>query len=129
MNEELPLTSDYRRFECYINECANNTKDITDSEMESIYKYAGCDINYVCEATEFNFEDEKYKIESCIIQNGGEGQGEDYEEISRVFEKESGNIWFVSFQGYYDSWNGVNYDDSTWCVVKPIKMKTINFIA
>lgn len=126
--ETLGVTYEYENnIECF-NECLNNTKDATDIEIEKIYKECGCDINCISESSQFSYEDDKYEIISCFIINGGEGQGEDYEEISKIIEKENSNVYFVSFDSYYDSWDGNNYDDSIWSVVKPVKRITIEFI-
>ena len=75
MNEELPLTAEYKDNLQYIVECENNTKNITDTEMELIFEECGCNINYVGTAANFDFENEKYEIQSCYIINGGEGEG------------------------------------------------------
>lgn len=126
--EKLGYTIEYQDNIEYFNECLNNTKDITDSEMEDIYSECGCDINYVKQSANFDCDNDKYEIISCFIVNGGEGQGEDYEEISKVIEKETSNIYFVSFNSYYDSWEGNSYEDASWCIVKPVKRITIEFI-
>lgn len=126
-------TADYFENLKHINDSSNNTKNITNEEAQAIYERFGCDINNVRLAANFDAEDELYTINSCFIINGGEGQGEDYEEISRIIEKDNkngtSNIYFVSFSSYYDSWNGNNYDDASWRVVKPTKRITIDFIA
>lgn len=127
--EKLEFTMDYKHnIKCF-NECLNNTKDITESEMQDIYFDCGCDINCVEKSVEFDCDNDKYEIISQFIINGGEGQGEDFEEISKVIDKETSNVYFVSFNSYYDSWEGNDYEDATWCIVKPVIRTTIEFVA
>lgn len=52
-----------------------------------------------------------------VKREGGEGEGEYYEIVYSV-KREGYEEQFLMFQGYYDSWNGVdwgNYDNPQLC--------------
>jgi hypothetical protein len=62
---------------------------------------------------------EGYTIEE-EEQFGGEGQGDNYFIVVSIKENNSGEKIYVRFNGYYDSWNGTEWDG--WDFVKPIEV-------
>lgn len=72
-----------------------------------------------------NVENEKYKIESEIENHGGEGEGSDLWSITRVVNKETNEAFYIKFYGYYDSWDGTDWEG--WTLVKPKKVEIIEF--
>lgn len=70
-------------------------------------------------------ENEDYKIQSSIEQHGGEGEGEDYWMISRVLNKKTNEVFYIKFYGYYNSWEGTEWEG--WKLVKPYKKEIIEF--
>lgn len=74
-----------------------------------------------------NFENENYKVESEVDEYGGEGQGEEYWLVSRVLDKRTGEVFFIRFDGYYTSWDGTDWSENYWSIVKPIEVKVVQW--
>ena len=101
--------------------------NVTDDLVQEIFaEFDECDINdWGCEPQYLNEENEKYKITSEIDRYGGEGCGDEYWMISEVLNKETQETFYISFYGYYESWNGVEMQG--WNVVKPNVVEVIQW--
>lgn len=42
---------------------------------------------------------------------GGEGKGDEYWYVFKIVIKKTNEVKYVKFEGFYDSWNGVSWDD------------------
>ena len=74
-----------------------------------------------------NYENDNYKIESEIDGEGGEGQGDSIWIVSRILDKKTGEVFFIRFDGYYESWNGTDWSNNDWTMVKPQEVKVIQW--
>ena len=100
-----------------INEIYNSFGDETDNDINYFYN---------TEMQYSNEENDKYKIESEIDYHGGEGQGDYYWKLTRILNKETNEACYIKFYGYYNSWDGVEWEG--WCLVKPKKVEVIEFV-
>jgi hypothetical protein len=64
---------------------------------------------------EFNHED----------NFGGEGQGEDYWSVYSFKDKSTGETLYVKFDGWYQSYNGSEFDE--WYFVKPKQVQVTQY--
>ena len=99
-----------------INEIYNSFDGENDNDIDHFYK---------TEMQYWNEENDKYKIESEVDYHGGEGEGEDFWKITRILNKETNEACYIKFYGYYDSWDGVEWEG--WNLVKPKKVEVIEF--
>lgn len=56
-----------------------------------------------------NFADDKYAIYQ-VAEYGGEDMGSEYFYVFRIDDKETSDTKYIKFEGRYDSWNGVEWD-------------------
>lgn len=105
-------------------------KGITDDEVVALFKaefdvdmndYREDDIQYS------DYENENYKVVSEIDSYGGEGQGEEYFVVSRVFDKKTEESFFIKFDAYYSSWDGIDWSENYWNVVTPKEVKVVKW--
>ena len=105
-------------------------KIITDEEVQELFEtefnvdmdeYRKYDIPYS------DFENENYKVESEVDEYGGEGQGEEYWLVSRVLDKRTEEVFFIRFDGYYTSWDGTDWSENYWSIVKPTEVKVVQW--
>ena len=105
-------------------------KEITKNEAVELFKtefdvdldsYNSYDLQYR------DYENENYKIESEVAEEGGEGQGDSIWTVSRVLDKKTGEVFFIRFDGYYESWNGSDWSSNVWSIVKPQEVKVIQW--
>lgn len=59
---------------------------------------------------------------NCIKQEfaanyGGEGKGEDYWSVYKFTDVNSGEVQYIKFDGWYQSYNGTEFDE--WFFVEP----------
>ena len=102
-----------------INEIYNSLDGENDNNNNDI------DYFYKTEMEYWNEENDKYKIESEVDCHGGEGEGEDFWKITRILNKETNEVCYIKFYGYYNSWDGVEWEG--WNLVKPKKVEVIEF--
>ena len=104
-------------------------KKVTTQEVEEIFETEfdldmGCyredDIQYS------NYENDNYKVVSEIDSYGGEGQGTERWNISRILDKKTGEVFFIRFDGYYTSWDGTDWSDD-WNIVEPKEVKVVQW--
>lgn len=105
-------------------------KNITKNEAIELFKkefeinllfYSEDEIQYR------NFENDNYVVESEVDYYGGEGQGDEYWKISRILDKKTGETFFIKFEGFYNSWNGTDWSENNWNIVKPVEVKVIQW--
>lgn len=84
-------------------------------------EYSSYDIQYQ------NHESDNYKLESEIDGEGGEGQGDSIWKVSRILDKKTGEVFFIRFDGYYESWNGTDWSSNDWSIVRPQEVKVIQW--
>lgn len=107
-----------------INEIYKECFNITNVEDELKYdstSFTNLDLD------EAEIETDKYIIEAGYESHGGEGQGEDYWSISKITIKETWEELFVKFDGYYNSWDWVEWSD--WSIVEPREVKVTQFFS
>ncbi len=105
-------------------------KNITKNEAIELFKkefegnlpyYSEDEIQYR------DFENDNYVVESEVDYYGGEGQGEDYWKISRILDKKTGEVFFIKFEGFYNSWDGIDWSGNDWNIVEPVEVKVIQW--
>ncbi len=74
-----------------------------------------------------NYQNENYEVQSEIAGEGGEGQGDSIWTVSRIVDKKTGEVFFIRFDGYYDSWYGSDWSNNDWSIVKPQEVKVIRW--
>ena len=57
---------------------------------------------------------------------GGEGDGDSYWLVISILELESNEKTYIRFNGYYDSWNGTEWED--WQIVNPKEVSVIQWV-
>ena len=76
--------------------------------------------NYNSHDLQYNsYETENYEVQSEIAGEGGEGEGDSIWTVSRIVDKKTGEVFFIRFDGYYESWNGSDWPNNDWSIVKP----------
>ena len=115
------------RNEKYLND---KIKSITGGEVIKLFKDEfDVDMNYYNnDQIQYNdYENDNYHVQSKIDGYGGEGQGETYWTVSRVHDKRTGEVFFIKFDGYYESWNGCDFSNNVWSIVKPTEVKVVQW--
>lgn len=105
-------------------------KNITKNEAIELFKKEfGFNLPYYSEdeIQYRDFENDNYVVESEVDYYGGEGQGEEYWKISRILDKKTGEVFFIKFEGFYNSWNGTDWSENDWNIVEPIEVKVIQW--
>ena len=74
-----------------------------------------------------NFENDNYRVKGEIDSFGGEGQGEERWNISKVTDKRTNEVFFIQFDGYYNSWNGTDWSENYWAIVEPKIVEVIKW--
>lgn len=74
-----------------------------------------------------DYQNENYEVQSEIAGEGGEGQGDSIWTVSRIVDKKTGEVFFIRFDGYYDSWYGSDWSNNDWSIVKPQEVKVIRW--
>lgn len=68
-----------------------------------------------------------------VDKNGGEGEGEYYNQVFKVTvtTPESIEVFYIESEGHYDSWEGVSYycGWDTFHEVKPVEVKVTQYVA
>lgn len=106
-------------------------KEITKDEAINLFaEEFDVELNYYnsSEIKYRNYENENYKIESEIYGEGGEGQGDSIWSVSRVLDKKTGEVFFIRFDGYYSSWEGSDFSNNDWSIVRPQEVKVIQWV-
>jgi len=62
----------------------------------------------------------------CVDQHGGEGEGEDYYSVYEFGIKDTEEKVFVKFQGWYQSYNG--YEFNEWFFVEPKEVVVTEYV-
>lgn len=105
-------------------------KNITKNEARELFKkefgvnllfYGEDEIQYR------DFENDNYVVESEVDYYGGEGKGEEYWKISRILDKKTGEVFFIKFEGFYNSWDGTDWSENDWNIVEPVEVKVIQW--
>jgi hypothetical protein len=105
-------------------------KEITKTEaVELLATEFNVELNdYISSDILYNdYENENYEIESEIVGEGGEGQGDCIWTVSRVLDKKTGEVFFIRFDGRYESWNGSDWSSNDWSIVRPQEVKVIQW--
>lgn len=103
---------------------------ITNAEVKELFKNE-FDVNlddystYVIQYS--SYDSENYSCQSEVDKYGGEGQGEERWNISRILNKKTGEVFFIRFDGYYESWNGSDWSNNDWCIVQPREVKVVQW--
>lgn len=106
-------------------------KVITKAEVIELFKnefdvdledYSSYEVQYS------SYDSENYSCRSEVDDYGGEGQGEERWNISRIVDKRTREVFFIRFDGYYESWNGSDWSNNDWCVVVPKEVKVIKWL-
>lgn len=114
-----------------MNYLQDKIKEITVGEVEELFMdefeidiryYSSCDLPYM------NNENENFEIQKIVDSYGGEGLGEEYWTISRVIDKNTGEVFFIKFDAYYNSWNGEDWSENDWSIVKPTEVKVMQWL-
>ena len=74
-----------------------------------------------------NYDSENYSCQKEIAGEGGEGEGDSIWTVSRILDKKTGEVFFIRFDGYYESWNGSDWSNNDWSIVKPQEVKVIQW--
>jgi hypothetical protein len=83
----------------------------------------------------FNVEEIAYKENENNLpyileqedQHGGEGEGDDYWFIFSIAKEDAPeDKTYIKFSGFYDSWNGTEWDEG-FSIVKPVEVKCIEW--
>ena len=74
-----------------------------------------------------NYENDNYKVESEIAGEGGEGQGEEYWKVSRILDKNTNEVFFIRFDGFYTSWDGTDWSNNDYQIVRPREVTVIQW--
>ena len=105
-------------------------KVMTNSEAVELFKtefnveldnYNSYDLQYR------SYETENYEVQSEIAGEGGEGEGDSIWSVSRVLDKKTGEVFFIRFDGYYSSWEGSDFSNNDWLIVRPQEVKVIQW--
>ena len=105
-------------------------KEITKNEAVELFaEEFNVELNYYNSSDiQYNdYENENYEIESEIAGEGGEGQGYSIWTVSRIQDKKTGEVFFIRFDGYYESWNGSDWSNNDWSIVRPQEVKVIQW--
>lgn len=57
---------------------------------------------------------------------GGEGEGETYYKVFKITNKQTNEEVFIKFDGFYDSWNGTEWEYDPF-FVKPVEKTIIDY--
>jgi hypothetical protein len=74
-----------------------------------------------------NYESDNFDCRGEVAGEGGEGEGESIWTVSRILDKKTGEVFFVRFDGYYESWDGSDWSNNDWSIVKPQEVKVIQW--
>ena len=74
-----------------------------------------------------SYESENFECQREIDGEGGEGQGDSIWTVSRILDKKTGEVFFIRFDGHYESWNGSDWSNNDWTIVKPQEVKVIQW--
>ena len=105
-------------------------KEITKNEAVELFAeefnvelnyYNSSDIQYI------SYESENFECQREVAGEGGEGQGDSIWTVSRVLDKKTGEVFFIRFDGYYESWNGSDWSNNDWSIVRPQEVKVIQW--
>ncbi len=105
-------------------------KKVTSYEVKRIFQdefsvdidsYSEDDMQYE------DYENDNYKVQSEVDRKGGEGQGEEYWTVSRILDKRTKEVFFIMFDGYYESWNGSDFSNNDWNIVEPKEVKVVQW--
>ena len=106
-------------------------KEITKNEAVELFKtefdvdldsYNSYDLQYR------SYESENFSCESEVVKYFGRiHQGDDRWNISRIFDKKTGEAFFVKFDGFYSSWDGTDWSNNDWSIVRPHEVKVIQW--
>ena len=105
-------------------------KEITKNEAVELFKtefdvdldsYNSYDLQYR------SYESETVECKREVAGEGGEGQGDSIWTVSRVLDKKTGEVFFIRFDGYYESWNGSDFSNNDWSIVRPQEVKVIQW--
>lgn len=105
-------------------------KKVTTQEVKETFKTEfGVDMDcYSGDVIQYSdYENDNYKVQSGVDRKGGEGQGGEYWTVSRILDKKTGEVFFVSFDGYYESWNGSDFSNNDWNIVEPKEVKVVQW--
>ena len=115
--------------ERYMND-AETFKQITEDEVIKLFQdefevdmndYNSYEIQWS------NFENDNYIVKSSVDSFGGEGCGEERWNVSKVTDKRTNEVFFISFSGYYNSWEGTDWSENYWAIVKPTIVEVIQW--
>ena len=113
-----------------INFLEDKIKEITREEAIELFKnefnvglddYNSYDLQYS------SYESENFSCQSEVDEFGGEGQGDDRWNISRIIDKKTGEAFFIRFDGFYSSWDGTDWSNNDWSIVRPQEVKVIQW--
>ena len=105
-------------------------KEITKNEAVELFKtefdvdldsYNSYDLQYR------SYESENFECQREVAGEGGEGEGDSIWTVSRVLDKKTGEVFFIRFDGHYESWNGSDFSNNDWSIVRPQEVKVIQW--
>ena len=105
-------------------------KKVTTQEVKETFKTEfGVDMDcYSVDVIQYSdYENDNYKVVSEIDSYGGEGQGTERWNISRILDKKTNEVFFIRFDGYYESWNGTDWSGNDWNIVEPKEVKVVQW--
>jgi hypothetical protein len=76
--------------------------------------------------SQHQFESISTKVVESI--GGGEGEGEYVSRVLEVFVNDESRA-FINVTGFYESYEGTEYDSSSWIFVEPRKVEVIQYFA
>ena len=105
-------------------------KEITKNEAVELFaEEFNVELNYY-NSSDIQYEDyesENFECQREVAGEGGEGQGDSIWTVSRVLDKKTGEVFFIRFDGYYESWNGSDFSNNDWSIVRPQEVKVIQW--
>lgn len=114
---------------------ANNYQNVDDRYFEEFYQDDEWYLNdgdYFAELIPWQtklIDNDEFAV-SVKDSYGGEGRGDSYWYVFEIIDKNTSTNYYVKYNGYYDSWNGVNWDYCDGPVfVKPTEKVIIDWVS
>lgn len=93
--------------------------EFDDDEDEGRLDRDGNNVEYYAVASDYEIEHKNLDLSklyiTCVDEHGGEGQGSSYGYVFKIDHPEHG-VGYIAYEGYYDSWNGTDWDEDPFMV-------------
>ena len=102
-----------------------NDHKLMENFLNNVIEEVGSEDYYDLKALEYEIEEHngvKFKV---VTSHGGEGQGDSCGFILKVTEGEQSAL--VRIEGYYNSYDGSNYEDATVEIVEPRQVEVTQY--